>query len=133
MPPANKNRNKTKKAAPAASSGPPNPGSTYKAHRQILIGGDAHDALRRVVAIKSPPGPPEMWITLGRSSTDHQPGDLETPPEPACDWNKAGWISMRFKHSIETRWLGNPVVCPYTGELSEETRIKVLTYYDDNS
>lgn len=114
-------------------SGPPNPGSVYHAHRSILIGGDAHEAKRRVVAIKSPPGPPDMWITLGRSTTDHRAGDLESPKQDDCSFDKKGWISMRFKHTIFTSNLGNEAYCPYKGELSVESRIKVLAYYDDYS
>lgn len=131
MSPANKNR--TKRTTPAPASGPPNPGSVYHAHRDIIIGGDAHEAKRRIACIKSPPGPPDMWITLGRSSTDHRPGDLETPKEPGCSFDKVGWFSMRFKHTIYTNDLGNKVLCPYKGELSDETRMKVLAYYDDCS
>ncbi|MFB9315180.1 hypothetical protein [Nocardioides plantarum] len=98
-----------------------------------MIGGDAHDAKRRVVAIKSPPGPPDYWITLGRTTTDHKPGDLASPVQLDCSFDKPGWLSMRFKHTIETQHLGNPARCPYQGELSEESRIKVLAYYDEYS
>lgn len=98
-----------------------------------MIGGDAHEAKRRVACIKSPPGPPDMWITLGRSTTDHRPTDLPSPAQPDCSFDKPGWFSMRFKHTIYTTYLGNPVNCPYTGELSEDARIKVLAYYEENS
>jgi hypothetical protein len=74
-----------------------------------------------------------MWITLGRSTTDHRPGDLESPRETDCSFDKKGWFSMRFKHTIYTEYLGNPVNCPHKGELSEVSRIKILTYYDENS
>lgn len=138
-PPRKRHREAQKKARAqvntpaAATSGPPNPGSVYKAHRSILIGGDAHEAKRRVVAIKSPPGPPDLWITLGRSTTDYRKGDLVSPKEPDCSFDKKGWISIRFKHTIYTSDLGNEVNCPYQGEMSEETRIQVLDYYDSCS
>lgn len=121
------------KAAAGPTPGPPRPGSVYHAHRDILIGGDAHEAKRRIAAIKSPPGPPDLWITLGRTTTDNRPGDLESPMQPDCSFDKKGWFSMRFKHTICTSNLGNEARCPYKGELSEDSRIKVLSYYDDCS
>lgn len=131
MSPSQKRNRQPKK--PASETGPPNPGSVYKAHRSIMIGGDAHDALRRVVAIKPHPGPPPSWVTLGRTTTDHKPSDLESPAEPACSLDKPGWWSKRFQHTIETTTLGHPALCPYMGELSEGERIKVVDYYDDYS
>lgn len=137
MSPARSRKREAPKQRPAPEqsepSAPPNPGSVYQAHRSILIGGDAHEAKRRIVCIKSPPGPPDMWITLGRSSTDHRPGDLESPEQPNCSFDKKGWFSMRFKHTIYTEHLGNVVNCPYQGELFEESRAKLLAYYHDNS
>lgn len=137
-PSRNRNREAQKRhaleqRADSGKSGPPNPGSVYHAHRSVLLSGDAHEAKRRVVAIKSPPGPPDLWITLGRSTTDHRPGDLESPKQPECTFTKKGWFSMRFKHTIYTSDLGNEVRCPYKGEMSVESRIKVLAYYDDYS
>lgn len=134
MSPSRK-RQRAEKTAEATGepSGPPSPGSVYKAHRSILIGGDAHEAKRRVAAIKSPPGPPDMWITLGRTTTDRRPGDLESPAQPDCSFDKKGWFSMRFKHTIYTSDLGNETNCPYQGELSDPSRIKVLAYYDECS
>lgn len=97
-----------------------------------MLGGDAHPVGRRVVAIKAPPGPPFFWITLGRSTTDHRPGDLYSPVQRDCSFDKEGYFSTRFKHTIDADQLGKPL-CPYKGELSEPSRIKVLTYYDENS
>lgn len=131
MSPARRRNQKSKKGS--EGTGPPNPGSVYQAHRDILIGGDAHEAKRRVVAVKSPPGPPEMWITLGRSTTDRRPGDLASPKQPDCSFDQAGWFSMRFKHTIYTSDVGHQVRCPYMGELLEESRMAVLAYYDKNS
>lgn len=131
MSPARNRSREAKKRADA--TGPPNPGSVYHAHRSVLVSGDAHEAKRRVAAIKSPPGPPDLWITLGRTTTDHRPGDLESPKQPDCSFDKTGWFSMRFKHTIFTSDMGNDVRCPYKGELSEEARIQVLAYYADNS
>ncbi len=128
-PSRNRNR-ETKKAT--TPSGPPNPGSVYKAHSSILIGGDAKkDVMRRVGAIKAIPGPPPAWITLGRTTTDHRRGDLPSPADDRCGLNLDGWWSKRFQHTIQAEQLGNEVQCPYLGELSEEARIQVLAYYDE--
>jgi len=103
----------------------------YKAHPDVLIGGDAHKVARRVGCIKPIPGPPHVyWITLGRSTTDHKPSDLAHDPEPAIDLDKKGWWSMRFKHTIAADVFGNEVRCRHLGELSGEACKNLLDYYE---
>jgi hypothetical protein len=107
----------------------PEPGDVYGADPSVLIGGDAHRASRRVAVLVPVIGMP-WWRTMGRSTTEHQAGDLPSPADPRCNLTQDGWWSERFLHTVESRHFGNRVLCPYYGALCDEARIALLAFWE---
>ena len=104
-------------------------GEVYGASPSILMGGDAHSAARRVGTIREVVGLP-YWTTVGRTTTDHVPGDLPSPVDLSCGLDREGWWSDRFQHSIETRHFGNETLCPFFGSLPKDVRAELLVWYE---
>lgn len=109
-----------------------NPANVYGAHPDVLIGGDAHEAKRRIGTLQSTPD--GYWISIGRTTSSPPKGHpfLESAVELSCNLDRPGWWSLRFQHTLHTDIIGNEALCPHYGPLGDTSADALLRFWEDH-
>lgn len=108
------------------------PANVYGAHPDVLVGGDAHEAKRRIGTLQ--PTPDGLWVSVGRTTSPPPQGYpfLDSAVEIACNLDKPGWWSLRFQHTVPSNVMGNETLCPHYGALEESSATALLKFWEDH-
>jgi hypothetical protein len=96
----------------------------------IIIGGDAHNALRRSAVVRV--GTPYV-TTIGRSTSEQHrpPQTLRSEIDLECNLDKVGVFSLRWQHSVESKTFDNPSLCTYYGHLKSSAKSELREFWDN--